>query len=311
MEYAQLDGQTDSITPSQYDRMLKDGIRNRQQDNRNIALRCGSCGAKAYLTTTNGTHSHPTFGAYHDPKDCPESSQAAHEIDGVVKRSIEGTRGETISIAPNQLDPLSPPVAPVHIREVAVASATTNLPQGKRTIRAAEPTTAKNRHLAPQTVLANLLIDNKRFAESMFTMPLFPKGEQDVVGEELIKEFSELDEKNIGQHRYVWGKIHNTHRITTDEGKTLFYLNGADQNNKSLESSILLGMKQNQQLMQHFLKTTQNSYCSNVWVIAYGQIKAKKGGGYLLAVYDNWKIHILTKQRTSRITPKSSRNAED
>ncbi|GAA1754456.1 hypothetical protein HF984_11135 [Rothia terrae] len=211
MEYAQLDGHVDSITPSQYDRMLKNGTRNRQQDNRNTALRCESCGAKAYLTTTNGTHSHPTFGAYHDPKDCPESSQTAHQIDGVVKRSIEGTRGETVSIAPNQIDPLNPPAAPVHIREVATESATTNLPQGKKTIRAAEPTAAKNRHLAPQTVLANLLIDTKRFAESMFTMPLFPSGEQNIIGQDLIKEFSELDETDIGQHRYVWGKIHNTH----------------------------------------------------------------------------------------------------
>lgn len=298
MEFAYIKDLEQSLSAIAYKQLVENGERDKEKDGADTALTCGTCGGKAWLRHTPGVISYPIFAAHHEPKDCPESSTVPHELDGIIRDTRRGTRGTGATIVPNREDPLRSQPRHRHVKESGEQGAEEGKSNyGRRTNRTPEQRVNNDRHLMPKSVLLALLRDRHCFDESVFTMPISNGVPTDFVGADFIREISELDETDERQWRYVWGKINNTH-IT----EKCAFLNGANQTNAAINSSVRLATKENTALLRHFFKTAEAVRCTDVWFIAYGKISRKfSGEGLLVEVKENWALHIQKKSLSTII----------
>lgn len=312
MEFAYVEDLEDSLAAWEYARQTKNGQRNEAEDTKNNALKCGSCGYKVHLVEPKFRAVH--FRAKPHPKDCEESTAITEEMQGILKDTSTALRGKGAVIAPRREDPLHPTPAPKHVRETTdPQGAEGETATGQKRHWDGEKIIDRDRELLPKTILIHLLKKRSIFNSCVFSIPIGRTAMREEVGSKLIREIGELGPEDEGKYRYVWGKIHNTFTYTpdvtngeTEPKKPKIFFNGAGQNNKHLPSSVVLMMQENKALAQHFLGTSENVLCKNVWFIAYGKVVPKSKKGYSVLVYENWQLHVRIKP-ISKIEEKATR----
>lgn len=312
MEFAYVEDLEDSLSAGDYAQQIKNGQRNQEEDAKNEALKCCTCRSKVHLVEPKFRAVH--FRATPHPKDCEESPNITEEVQGILKDTSTALRGKGAAIIPRREDPLRPTPPPKHVREVVDSPDMEGKGAiGRRRHWDGENIVDRDRELLPKTILINLLKKRSIFNSCVFSIPIGRTTMRKTTGAKLIREIGDLSAEDAGQYRYVWGKIHNTFTYTPPaaEGekepkKPKIFLNGAGQNNKHLHSSVVLMMQENEALAQHFLGTSENVLCKNVWFIAYGKVVPKSKKGYSVLVYENWQLHVRTKP-ISKIINKSAK----
>lgn len=312
MEFAYVEELEDSISAWDYAQQVENGQRNKETDFKNSALKCGSCGNKVHLVEPRDRA--VFFRANPHPEACDESSTISEEIQGILRETQTATRGKGAVIAPRRKDPLTPDPTPTHVQEPTTPEETDRTKAvGRRRKWDGGEIVDRPRELLPKTILIHLLKNRHIFDQCVFSIPVTRTTTREATGAKIIREIGELTAKDEGKYRYVWGKIHNTFTYTPpapNEEETpknaKVFLNGAGQNNKHLPSSAVLMMKENTALAEHFLGTSANVLCKNVWFIAYGKVVSKSKEGYSVLVYENWQLSIL-KKPISKIMSKTAR----
>ena len=313
MEFAYVEELDDSISAWDYAQQIENGQRNKETDFKNSALKCGSCGNKVHLVEPRDRA--VFFRANPHPKDCEESPNITEEMQGILKDTSTALRGKGAAITPRREDPLRPTPPPKHVREVVDSpGAEGEGAIGRRRHWDGEKIANRDRELLPKTILINLLKKRSIYNPCVFSIPIGRTTMGKTTGAKLIREIGDLSTEDAGQYRYVWGKIHNTFTYTPpavedekEPKKPKVFLNGAGQNNKHLPSSVVLMMQENKALVEHFMGTSENVLCKNVWFIAYGKVVPKSKKGYSVLVYENWQLHVRIKP-ISKIEEKAARS---